>query len=76
MLEDKPSGQRDRILPPVVAETPSKPSTVPLQKHSLGGCSIDRAALHIVSLHDILLICSTAEVHSSLCVCQRRKLSV
>jgi len=44
MLEDKPSGQRDRILPPVVAETASKPSAAPLQKHSLDGCSIDRAA--------------------------------
>jgi len=33
----------DEVRPPKVAETATKPSSAPIQKHSLGNCSIDRA---------------------------------
>jgi len=41
MLEVEPAGQRNRIRPPEVAETATKTSPAPLQKHSLDGCTID-----------------------------------
>jgi len=47
MLEVESTGQRDRTATEV-AETATKPSPEPRQKHSLGGCTIDmprRAAI-------------------------------
>jgi len=41
MLGVEPTGQRGRMATAEVAETATKPSRVPLQKHSPGGCTID-----------------------------------
>jgi len=41
MLEVKPTGQL-AVRQPEVAEKAKKPSPVPLLKHLLGGCTIDR----------------------------------
>jgi len=43
-MEVQPAGQHGRtatVRPPEVAETATKPSPAPFQKHSLGGCTID-----------------------------------
>jgi len=42
VLQVKPTGQRDRCTATGSAdETETKPSPAPLQKYSLGGCTID-----------------------------------
>jgi len=53
MLEVEPTGQRGRV-----AETTTTLSPAPLQKHLLGGCTVEfftsncHRRGHIVSLHD------------------------
>jgi len=56
MLEVKPIRQRGPTGSPKVAEAVLKP--LPLQKHSLGGCTIDMtpSARYMVSPRDILFI--------------------
>ena len=62
MLEIEPTGPRGRIQPLEMADTATKPSPAPLQKHLLGGGTIDMhpwncmpsAGGHTVSPHHIL----------------------
>jgi len=61
MQEVEATGQRGNVQPPKMAETTPKPSSVPLQKHSPGGFTIDMPTSNWrISFHR--LVCTGTEL--------------